>query len=225
MPALTQAVTDASSEAPERPRWRRRLAALLAALAVGAVLWFIGWNIPSVGGSVLAPALLVLVIGVVVAALSWVVACWRPRYTGLWVFAPSVLVVALLSCFWTLDLALPARLAWSTNATGVAEQALAHVRHQSADRHGVAPASGCTEVVTGSVGPLRAPYSECPVWTNEGHFVTFGAGSGGLAFTDIGAATFEDECYRHLEGQWWMYTRETSTEGTCPFGYRFGGGG
>jgi hypothetical protein len=224
-PSMTRLVTDADAETPEAPGRRRRLGALPAAAAIGAVLWFIGWNIPTVGGSVLAPALVVLAIGAVIAAVSLVAAYWRPMYTGLWVFALSVLVLAVVASWWTLDLALPARMAWSVSATNVAEHALSQLRHEPGFRHGVAPAHGCTEVVTGSIGPLPAPYSECPVSTNEGHFVTFSAGPGGLAYTNIGVATFEDQCYRHLEGPWWMYTRESSVGGTCPFGYRFRGGG
>ena len=63
------------------------------------------------------------------------------------------------------------------------------------------------------------------MWTPEGHLATFSAGHGGLASTDVGAATFEDQCSRHLAGDWRMFTPESNGLGGCPFGYSFGGGG
>jgi hypothetical protein len=74
------------------------------------------------------------------------------------------------------------------------------------------------------VGPINAPYSRCAVSTPEGHFVLFTAvgHNGGIGFTDRFAATFQDECTRHLTGKWWMFTSETKgTPGGCPIGYQF----
>jgi hypothetical protein len=94
---------------------------------------------------------------------------------------------------------------------------------------GGVPLHPCSVVTSGSIGPLPAPYRQCAISTSEGQIVRFtatGDMSGhGLAYTDVGATTFEDECSRHLVGKWWMFDGNSNQTGTCPFGYQFRGGG
>jgi hypothetical protein len=52
-----------------------------------------------------------------------------------------------------------------------------------------------------------------PTTSNEGHFATFRGGQGGPTYTDVGAAIFEDQCYRHLVGDWWMFAPESKGAG------------
>jgi hypothetical protein len=64
------------------------------------------------------------------------------------------------------------------------------------------------------------------VYTPEGHFVIYspiGTRAQGLGYTDRGAETFLDECYRNLVGQWWMFVGDAASGG-CPIGYQFHGG-
>jgi hypothetical protein len=195
------------------------------ALVVGVLLGYLGWTLPTVGASLFTPTLVVFLVGAGVAGAAWVVACFRPQRRAFWVFSVGVGVLTLVASAWTLEFALPASLAWQPSAAHRAQALLAQLKGEPGYAHGVAPAEPCTEVTTGSIGPLRAPYSECPVWTPEGHFVQFSTPRGGLTYTNVGAFTFEDQCYRHLVGWWWMDAPETNGIGGCPFGYRFRGGG
>jgi hypothetical protein len=163
--------------------------------------------------------------GAAVGAVSWIVARFRPWYHALWVFSVLVMALTVMASIWTFEFALPASMAWSPGATHAAETVLLQLRDAPGFSHGVAPPRGCSEVLSGSIGLLQAPYSECAVWTNEGHFVTFGGSHGGLTYTDDAATTFEDQCYRHLVGDWWMYAPESNDLGGCPFGYSFSGAG
>ena len=192
---------------------------------MGVFLGYLGWTLPTVGGSLVTPTLAVLLVGAGIAGTTWVAACFRPHRRALWVFSVVVGVLTLVAAAWTLEFALPASLAWQSSATHQAETLLTRIRDEPGYAHGVAPLQPCTEVKTGSIGPLPAPYSECAVWTSEGHFVSFDAPRGGLTYTNVGAITFEDQCYRHLVGRWWMDAPESSGVGACPFGYRFRGGG
>ena len=135
------------------------------------------------------------------------------------------------AAIWTFECALPAAIKWS-DATGQAQDALSLLQHSAQNRHGTVPPQPCVVHFTGSVGPLAAPYKECAIWTPVGHLVTFMANSpkasGGLVYTDRPSASFEDECARHLVGDWWMFAPSTDSNGnpgSCYFGYRFAGGG
>jgi hypothetical protein len=216
----------AESQAVTRPWGRLRLLpAIVASMVVGVALGYLGWTLPSVGSSLLVPTVIVFGVGAATATASWIVAgigSWRRQ---LRVFSVLVSSFTVMASIWTFEFALPASLAWNLGATHTAQTVLLKLRDAPGFSHGVAPYPGCMEVTTGSIGPLEAPYSECPLWTNVGHSVSFRGDRGGLTYTDSPATTFEDQCIRHLVGEWWMFAPESNDMGGCPFGYHFSGAG
>jgi hypothetical protein len=225
---VTEGGVPAGGRGDAGPAWRRQAVAVAVAavIVIGVVLGYVGWVLPEPGGSVVGPAAVVLGIGVAVTVIGAAVA-YVVRPQGELAFVAVMAVLTGLAIVWTWALALPVQMAWDGGATGQAQAALQRVEDGPKVR-GV-PRWPCVDVTTGHVGPLAAPYRECAVATSEGHFVTFTvAGSKpvrGIGYTDIGAATFEDECYRHLTGRWWMFVADASGIGNCPIGYRFHGGG
>jgi hypothetical protein len=140
-------------------------------------------------------------------------------------FSAAAAVCTVLACVWTFQFSLPAHLEWNSGATNQAQQTLVHLSRLPRGPDG-ARSEPCTMVSTGSIGPLSAPYKECAEYTFAGHFVTYDSVQSpehGLGYTDVGAATFQDECSRHLVGEWWMYSPEENGVGACPFGYHFHG--
>jgi hypothetical protein len=196
--------------------------ALTAAIVmlVAIVLGYLGWVLPSPGGSLVVPTLIVFGIGCAAGIACWIIA-------GSWVTAVAVVGVTVLASVWTFSFSLPASVAWDSNATSQAQTALQQLASSPRNQYGV-PLRPCSTRTTGSVGPIGAPYRQCSVSTPEGHFVIFTAGGltgRGLGYTDVGAATFPDQCSRHLTGEWWMFTRDSSGTSGCPIGYQFHGGG
>jgi hypothetical protein len=195
-------------------------------LLVGLVLGYLGWVLPTPGEPILTPTLVVAATGAAIGGLSWFVACFKPAWRDLWTFAVAVFVLTVAASFWTFEFSLPAAMAWDSSATQRAQSALLQLQHEPTNPRGT-PLYACTKVETGSIGPLDAPYTECAVSNPQGHFVTYtvlGPGpASGVGYTDIGAATFPDECSRHLVGRWWMFGPDP--DGGCPMGYQFHGGG
>lgn len=192
--------------------------AIVTLVAIG--LGYLGWVLPSPGGSLVAPTLVVFGIGCVAGIVCWII-------IGSWATTIAVFGITVVASVWTFSFSLPASVAWDSNATSQAQSALQHLASSPRNRYEV-PLRPCSTIVTGSVGPIAAPYQECAVSTPEGHFVIFTSAElpdRGLGYTDIGAATFPDECSRHLTGEWWMFTRDSSGTGGCPIGYQFHGGG
>jgi hypothetical protein len=116
-------------------------------------------------------------------------------------------------------------LAWHAGASPDARAVLERVAASPKNANGV-PANPCAVVDQGGVGPMQAPFSECAGSTPYGDFVRFTTLSRpfrGLGYTDLGAATFPDECSRHLTGKWWMFVVDSNGMGNCPTGYRFAG--
>ncbi len=198
--------------------------------AVAIALGYLGWILPAPGGSIFLPTLLVSGLGFSIAAVSWLVASVRPR-PGVRPFALGVAVVAVVGAVWTFQFSLPASIAWDSSATTHAQAVLANLEAMAKGHHGVAPLQPCVKHTDGAVGPLDAPYTTCGTWTPEGHFVNFSVGSPvnarGLGYTNVGPATFPDQCERHLVGDWWMFTSSNDARdpGMCPIGYHFQGGG
>ena len=200
---------------------RRRLPALAAIPVLVAVgLGWLGWVLPVPGGTLVVPTAVVAAVGTALAG-----ACWLG--TGSRALGASVVGVTAVAAVWTFAFALPATLAWDPGATSQARAALARLADGPRARDGV-PLQPCATVAVGRVGPMSAPYRHCAVSSPEGHFVLFtavGRPLQGLGYTDIGSATFPDECSRHLTGAWWMFTASHGGIGGCPIGYRFDGGG
>jgi hypothetical protein len=92
-------------------------------------------------------------------------------------------------------------------ATQGAKATLYHLNH--GDLTATFAPHSCSDVTSGAIGPLQAPYRVCTISTAEGHIVSYGAMTGstrhGISFTDRGSETFLDECYEHLTGQWWAW--------------------
>jgi hypothetical protein len=213
------------ADAPPEPAVtgdRRRRPALAAAVAVlvAVGLGWLGWVLPVPGGSLVVPTAVVAAVGTALAGV-----CWLGTRSRL--LAASVVGVTAVAAVWTFAFSLPAALAWDPGATTQARAALAQLAGGPRDRYGV-PLHPCATVSAGQVGPMAAPYRHCAVSTPEGHFVLFttvGRPRQGLGYTDVGPATFPDECSRHLTGAWWMFTAPHGGTGWCPVGYRFDGGG
>ncbi len=197
------------------PRWFT--AGILVVTAV--VLGSLGWVLLDPGGSLAVPTLIVFGVGCAIAITYWIV-------TGSGSTAVALAAVTLAASVWTFALAIPASVVLDPSADAQAHAAFAQLASSPKSRYGI-PVHPCSTKVAGSVGPLDAPYRVCAVSSAEGHFVLFtaiGPPARGLGFTDVGAATFLDECARHLVGQWWMFTARSPGTGDCPFGYQFHGG-
>jgi len=203
------------------PRLPVPAAAAAAVLALVTVaLGYLGRVLLVPGGSLAVPASIVGAIGGAVAALGWMVT--RSRATAAAALAPAV-----IASEWTFSFALPVSMAWDGGATPQARADLRHLASSPRSRFGI-PLHPCTTVGAGHVGSIDAPYRACSVGTPEGHVVVFtaaGRSTRGIAYTDIGSATFPDACARHLTGNWWMFTQDGGGTGRCPIGYGFHGGG
>lgn len=232
-PWPTDAPSAPTSARSARPATRTSLVvAAVAGCVAGVVLGCLGWLLPSPGGSLVAPTLVVAGVGVAIAVLGAVLAFLAPRRAELVVFACVVLLLTPLASVWTFQLSLPARMAWDSSATPRAGAIFSALTHGDVKR--MVPSQLCADVQTGSIGPLDAPYREC-AWSTVGgdhRGVTFtkldpsSKVRNGVSFTDLGPRTFLDECYRHLVGSWYMFTSaDLAAPGSlCPFGYKFHGG-
>jgi hypothetical protein len=215
-------LVDALEDTDVRPKKKWRAATAGSAL-IGLILGFLGWTLPTYGGSLVVPTVVVFGVGTVVVLVSLASAFWR-KPSSLWLFSTIVAIFTLLASFWTLAFSLPASVAWDHGATQHAQLVISQLRQRAV--HGVTPLQPCVNVNQGAIGTLRAPYRQCAIYTNQGHFVTFTPADNrtqGLSYTDVGAATFLDACSRHLVGRWWMFVGDNSG-GNCPVGYQFHGG-
>ncbi len=198
---------------------------------IGVGLGALGTALVTPGQSLARPTAIVAAVGAAIALVAWTAASFRAGRQAGWIFAVGIVAVTVLAGIWTFEFALPVAIEWS-DATAQAEGALSQLQHSPLNRHGTVPPHPCVEHTTGSVGPLAAPYTECAIWTPEGHLVRFAANGpnaqGGLVYTDRPSASFPDECARHLVGKWWMFASSTDSNGdpgSCYLGYRFAGGG
>jgi hypothetical protein len=213
---------------------------MLAVFPLAGLLGYLGFVLPIPGVSLAYPAIVVLAIGSAVAVGSLLLMDRRPRLVtadeilrrvgrhrgAVKAFAVVTGLITLAATLWTVEFGLPASLAWNSDATNQAQRVLAHVDHSTDVTEGI-PRRPCLEFNSGSVGPVRAPYTACAVSMGQGSFVTFvsqGA-SGGIAYTEAGPPAFEDQCYRHLVGDWYSFGAVRGSPGDCPFGYRYSGPG
>jgi len=218
--------SDASPPTADRvPAW----SSVVGAAAVGLVLGYLGLVLPAPGDSLIIPTGIVAGVGTGIAVGGAILLAvgGTSRQSGL--FAGLVLLFAGLTSVWTLEWSLPAQMAWDRSATTQAQKALRQVQHGPKNALGVS-LHPCRIIQTGSIGPVSAPYRQCATSTFAGSLVFFspiGTTGQGLAYTNIGSATFEDQCYRHLFGAWWAFNGgDLSNPGSpCSFGYSFHGGG
>jgi hypothetical protein len=212
------------------PSRRRRDLLLVLATVILVVLieGSVGWVLPSVGGSVLVPALIVFGIGASITLVASVMTRRQPMWKTLAMVTSAVTTVTSI---WTFQFSLPAQVEFS-NASAQAVAALSDAQRSPLDHHGTVPYQPCSLHATGSVGPLPAPYRECVTYTPEGHSVRFNRvapQSGGLAYVvDTGrdVDAFPDQCVRPLIGHWSMVTApESDSSPLCPIGYEDSGGG
>jgi len=183
------------------------------------VLASLGWLLLSPGGSIAVPTLMVFAAGSAASITYWIV-------TGSGASAVALAAIAVAASIWTFAIALPLAVLLDPSADSQVHGAFAQLAASPRSQYGI-PSHPCSVKREGSVGPLDAPYRICAVSSPEGHFVlvtALGRTARGLGFTDRGAATFLDECSRHLVGEWWMFTQRSGGTGGCPIGYQFHGG-
>ena len=202
---------------------------MVAAVVLGLLMGYLGWVLPTPGRSLLFPTLIVFGVGAVPVLVVVLVASQRPRRRWPGVFVLSAVVLTAAACFWTYEVALPASVEWGSGANGQAQNALAQLAHEQ--RQYPDQAQQCTNVETGSVGPLPAPYTRCESQPggDGGYEVTFtvteGTGSRGLGYTDVGSSAFPDECARHLIGSMVGLRYQPRQHGKLPAGLPFFPGG
>jgi hypothetical protein len=183
------------------------------------LLGVLGWILPTAGGSLAIPTLIVLAIGCAIGLTFWFV-------SGSWPPLVCLAAITAVASVWTFAFSLPTAVALDSSATSQAQAALVQLASSPRSRYGI-PLHPCITEGVGSVGPINSPYTRCAVSMPGGHSVTFTevGHDGGISYTDIGAADFPDECTRHLAGEWWMFVAEAKdTPGGCPIGYHFQGG-
>ena len=178
-----------------------------AAVLLGIFQGFVGFSFVQPGTSLATTCALVAAIGLIGLGLAWFV-LWRTEHRGACgVFAAGIVLVSAAAVWWTWAFALPAAIQWDTSAAPRAEAAL----------HGIGvDKSVCTNVWTGSIGPLRAPYQQSAINGAPGSTVEYMVLSGdqplspyrGLIFSDAPEATFSDECTRHLVGEWYAFSSD-----------------
>jgi hypothetical protein len=225
---MVQTVAEPDEAKARAPSRRGTMVAIVLAVVVGIVLGYLGWVLPSPGGSLVVPTLIVFGIGAVLAGCSWILACFEPRGSALRTFAGTVGILSLAAAAWTFWFSLPAAMWSDSGANQQAQTALVRLSHEP-KRNGV-PIKNCWTIETGSVGPLGAPYRECAISTTvsgqpfvDVSFVTVGSPDRSIAYTNSGNA-FLDSCVRHLIGSWWMTIWDHRGLGNCPIGYQFHGG-
>ncbi|HXA31476.1 MAG TPA: hypothetical protein VNV87_04380 [Acidimicrobiales bacterium] len=227
---MVETATRLDNPEPLSPPRRRPITSIALALVVGVGLGYLGWVLTSPGGSLLAPTLIVLGIGLALAGSSWVVAYFTPSRKDLWIFALTCAILSLFAGAWTFWFSLPTAMWSDSGASQQAQNALVKLSREPTNSSGV-PINHCWTIETGAIGPLQAPYEECAVATKvtgkaftDVTFTSIDSPHRSIQYTNSGAMAFYDTCYRHLVGQWWMTTWDQSGLGSCPIGYQFHGG-
>jgi hypothetical protein len=191
-----------------------------AAVFLGVFEGFIGFVCVAPGSSLVTTCAVVTAIGLIGLGLGWVT-LWRKGHRSAFrVFALGTVALSTVAVWWTWAFALPAALQWDASATPRAQAAL---RGIGSDK------SICTDVRSGSIGPLPAPYQRCAISGPPGSTVQYSVLSGeqplspyrGLIYSDAPASTFSDECTRHLVGEWYAF----SSDPAGLIGYSCRGGG
>jgi len=223
------------AEASPQPRRESRWSWVVAALVAACLFGVLGWVLPTPGGSLIVPTAIVAGVGVGIAVGGATFLRLRGATGRPGLFAGSIVLLGVLASVWTFQFSLPTQMALDTGASSQAEQALLQVQRGRTNPDGV-PLHPCRVVRSGNIGPLTAPYTQCATSTgvaafgrtrvNFVFFTPVETRLRGLAYTNFGPATFLDECYRHLVGDWWMFNQGDPTNPAvpCPIGYKFHGG-
>jgi len=206
---------------------KNHVLACIAGVLVGFILGYLGWVLPSPGESLVTPTLIVAGTGLGISVCGALFAFLPPHRLEAVTWAGVVLTFTLLASVWTYQFSLPAHVAWDSSSTARAKAIL--FRLNQGNLNVTVPPQPCITFTKGSIGPLDAPYRACATSTSEGHFVMFTTGgvrSRGITYTDLGAETFLDECFKHLDGSWYMFTSGdlSNPANPCPIGYEFQGG-
>jgi hypothetical protein len=228
---MVQAVAELDKPEHPGPVRHRSIVAIVLSVVVGIVLGYLGWVLPSPGGSLVVPALIVLGVGLALAGCSWIAACFTPRRRSLWIFAIASGILSVLAAAWTFWFSLPAAMWSDSGAVQQAQNTLIKLSQEPTSANGV-PVNHCWRIETGNIGPLSAPYQECAISTRLSgkpfvvvSFKSLTSSQGSINYTNISdGSAFYDSCYRHLIGRWWMTSFDRSGVGNCPIGYRFHGG-
>ena len=215
----------AGLEPPPRSSRRIRGLAPVSGLVIGSVLGYLGWILPTPGGSLVVPTLIVFGTGTLVGIVGWSLASFGPQRPEFRTFGISTLLFTFAASLWTFQFSLPTSMALDSGAMQQVQSAFDRLNSNGPTGPNHLPFPSCSEILNGSIGPLQAPYRVCAYATTVGRFVLFKASDRGIGYTNAGSATFEDQCERHLTGPWWMFVDDRSGIGECPIGYHFQGGG
>ncbi len=180
---MVQTVAELDKVEDPVPSRRHSAIAVVLALVVGIVLGYVGWVLPSPGGSLVVPMLIVLGIGLVLAGCSWIFACFRPGRRDCWTFAVTVGILGLLAAAWTFWFSLPVAMWSDSGAEQQAQHALVTLSREPVNANGV-PVDHCWTIETGKIGPLGAPYRECAISTT-----VLGKPFVEVSFTPVGSAS------------------------------------
>lgn len=201
----------------ERPGIFVGVVVLSIAILIGAGDGYLAYVIESPGASLAGSCLLVAFVAGIAAVAGWWFCRKRNRFAAR-LFVATLGVVGVLAVWWAWAFAMPAAMAWDSSATPGALTAL----------QGLPPnKSFCEKVVSGSVGPLDAPYERCAIVGGPGATVTYYAGNTansparGLIFFEGSRIVGTDQFVRHLTGDWYAF----SLDPAGVLGYSFAGGG
>jgi hypothetical protein len=214
-----QVIESRAAESGPRSRGPAMLAGA-AAVVFGVFEGFVGFVCAAPGSSLATTCALVAALGLVGLGLGWAVLWRRGHRDGFRVFAVGTVALSIAAVWWTWAFALPAALQWDTSATPRAQTALRGIGDDK---------SVCTNVLSGSIGPLAAPYQQCAINGPPGSTVEYLVLSGdrplspyrGLIFSEAPESTFSDECTRHLVGDWYAFSGDPAGL----IGYSCRGGG
>jgi hypothetical protein len=180
---------------------RAVLGAIAVAVLVGVLDGYLAFVIESPGTSLAGNCLLVACVALLVTGVGWRLLRSKGRRLRR-TFVVSMLAFGLLATWWAWAFAMPAAMAWDSHATPDALTAL----------RGIPPEKTvCIQVTSGAIGPLSAPYERCALAGPPGSFVEYSAPSSsgrGLIFNE--GPPPNDECVRHLVGNWYGYTGDPS---------------